>query len=135
MNTTRKRTGQPPRCHALTARLLLLLNGVQRAVFDRQLCCGSRLLRVRIAFAQRLIIFEKVHRHAEQKTKTADGEENRRRAKAGKESAELAADEFEDQQMRQLGQEADNAASLWSSENARQDAEKRKVERVENRRN
>ena len=34
-------------------------------------------------------------------------EEKRRRAKADKESAELAADQFEDQQMRQLGQEAD----------------------------
>ena len=34
-------------------------------------------------------------------------EENRRRAKADKESAELAADQFEDQYTRQLGQEAD----------------------------
>jgi hypothetical protein len=34
-------------------------------------------------------------------------EEKRRRAKAAKKSAELAADQFDDQQMRQLGQEAD----------------------------
>ena len=34
-------------------------------------------------------------------------EEKRRRATAEKESAELAADQFEDQCMRQLGQEAD----------------------------
>jgi hypothetical protein len=34
-------------------------------------------------------------------------EENRRRGTAAKESAELAADQFEDQCMRQLGQEAD----------------------------
>jgi len=34
-------------------------------------------------------------------------EENRRRASAEKESAELAADQFEDQRMMQLGHEAD----------------------------
>ena len=34
-------------------------------------------------------------------------EEKIRRATADKEGAELAADQFEDQQMRQLGQEAD----------------------------
>ena len=34
-------------------------------------------------------------------------EEKRRRATAEKESAELAADQFDDQQMMQLGQEAD----------------------------
>jgi len=34
-------------------------------------------------------------------------EEKRRRAIAEKESAELAADQFDDQRMRQLGQEAD----------------------------
>ena len=36
-------------------------------------------------------------------------EEKRRRAKAAKESAELAADQFEDQRMMQLGPEADQA--------------------------
>jgi hypothetical protein len=36
-------------------------------------------------------------------------EEKRRKAKADKESAELAADQFEDQHMMQLGPEADQA--------------------------